>query len=1114
MKATAKHAEPARADEEFDAVVVGTGFAGAVTACRLAEAGTLLDRPFRICVLERGRRYGPDDFPAYPVDLFGQDDGTGNTFAPPPDFSRWSWTRDHGIYDVKDLGDAISVEAAGYGGGSLIYANVHLRPPRDVFDHRWPREFRNDRLEPYFDLTAYMLRVVTIPYKLVKTLELQRAGKALKPNLNDGWFLTPLAVNFEVDGCNTDGRPQQPCDLSGRCWQGCSRRAKNTLDLNYLARAEDGGADIRTLAEVTAIRREADDRYIVSYEDHLLPHRDTDASPAVRRCRTVLTRYLFLCAGSVNTTALLLRNRDGLRLPHPDRVGSHYFTNSDSFSAVFDCEQPQEADYGPTITAALLHDRPARGDFSQSLDFEDGRSKPARPPPAAGMTVRAMRDGKECGQAELTHDPILDWGHWMGRRSDRPPAAGALALTNITGTFKRGDKLEIDNVATALARSGLVRHRQWFLVEDGGYPPDLEKLIGVFRSPLWIRRNRFLEPPQPPLATRANQSPAQPLRLGRVAEAFGATSQHVTQPGPFERNFAVPQRGGNGEFFLADLLGEQLSTLFPGWFVTALGNDRQELIARAATIALPMLGRLLDEVSKDLSQNVDKDTLKAVGGRAQLDRTKLEALARGVVRQALQIVAGGEVALADRAVHHLLNPVPDTPGRLLELGANLLLWTLAYDAQIKQTALLLTMGRDPYRGRLWLEASPPARSRRSTPSASATRRAEVKATLPNRVLDDSHIAQERVLRQAAATWGGELRTNPLWTIFGKRVTVHSQGGCPMGRVTNALGEVEGCPGLYVMDAAAFPTSVGVNPSATIAAVAEFKIEQFIRSKVLDRGWVAKDMSSVAAWVDGLGRAELDPLNHKVRRLAKLREPPPDGRLGLSFNEAMTGFWTPPPNGEPPIDWADLGCFPRQLARFTTAEEDGFREDRTISTKLKIQADDLARLVSGHVGARPPKLRVTGKICTKDSTEKKVWKVGGDSFLQLFISGPNRSVAERFFRYDLQLTPENQSGNGSVFRLRALKVLKDAPGFDLWRDTSTLYFEMADSHRGVMRVSLDDFVRAQMPSITISGTQDVARQSWALLAFFKYFTTELLAVYGKQLDMMADLARRLFRGTYV
>jgi cholesterol oxidase len=44
-------------DPLFDAVVVGTGFGGAVAACRLAQANR------KICVLERGRRYEADDLP-------------------------------------------------------------------------------------------------------------------------------------------------------------------------------------------------------------------------------------------------------------------------------------------------------------------------------------------------------------------------------------------------------------------------------------------------------------------------------------------------------------------------------------------------------------------------------------------------------------------------------------------------------------------------------------------------------------------------------------------------------------------------------------------------------------------------------------------------------------------------------------------------------------------------------------------------------------------------------------------------------------------------------------------------------------------------------------------
>ena len=40
-------------ESAYDVVVVGSGFGGGVTACRMAEQG------MRVCVLERGRRFGP-----------------------------------------------------------------------------------------------------------------------------------------------------------------------------------------------------------------------------------------------------------------------------------------------------------------------------------------------------------------------------------------------------------------------------------------------------------------------------------------------------------------------------------------------------------------------------------------------------------------------------------------------------------------------------------------------------------------------------------------------------------------------------------------------------------------------------------------------------------------------------------------------------------------------------------------------------------------------------------------------------------------------------------------------------------------------------------------------
>jgi hypothetical protein len=47
-------------------------------------------------------------------------------------------------------------------------------------------------------------------------------------------------------------------------------------------------------------------------------------------------------------------------------------------------------------------------------------------------------------------------------------------------------------------------------------------------------------------------------------------------------------------------------------------------------------------------------------------------------------------------------------------------------------------------------------------------------------------------------------------------------------VVDAFGEVHGYPGLYVMDGAAVPTALGVNPSLTVAALAERSATTLVR----------------------------------------------------------------------------------------------------------------------------------------------------------------------------------------------------------------------------------------------------------------------------------------------
>jgi cholesterol oxidase len=80
------------------------------------------------------------------------------------------------------------------------------------------------------------------------------------------------------------------------------------------------------------------------------------------------------------------------------------------------------------------------------------------------------------------------------------------------------------------------------------------------------------------------------------------------------------------------------------------------------------------------------------------------------------------------------------------------------------------------------------------------------------------------MQAIAAELGGRAASNILWRLNAV-VTVHPVGGCPMGAtaadgvVDPGTGEVHGHPGLHVADGSVMPASVGVNPSLTIAAVA-------------------------------------------------------------------------------------------------------------------------------------------------------------------------------------------------------------------------------------------------------------------------------------------------------
>jgi cholesterol oxidase len=236
---------------KFDAIVIGTALRRGV--------GLSPDRGrLRVCVLERGRRFQREDFPVFPpADIPGPESDPAAAKVEAPDSGLLFWGMNHGMWDLRDLGEILAAQAAGYGGGSLVYANVHLRPPAEAFEEGWPDDYRAHKLERYFDLAAYMLDVKPYPKeapKLAKTGQLEGAAKQLRERVH--CFRPPLAINFGPPcpgATETIFGQSRDTVTSGECCFGCHAMA-GTLDLNYLALAVEGRrgalAEIRTLAEV------------------------------------------------------------------------------------------------------------------------------------------------------------------------------------------------------------------------------------------------------------------------------------------------------------------------------------------------------------------------------------------------------------------------------------------------------------------------------------------------------------------------------------------------------------------------------------------------------------------------------------------------------------------------------------------------------------------------------------------------------------------------------------------------------------------------------------------------------------------------------------------------
>jgi len=897
--------------EEFDAVFVGSGFGAAVTACRLAPLFTTS------CILERGRRYEAQDFPRVKLPEYLTADPDLTTSQRLPDVSRASWVLDQGLFDLRNLGRLRVVQAAGWGGGSLIYANVHLRPPDSTFAS-WPKEYRDSPLDDEYGYVARKLGAQPLPpdrrASLPKAELMRKAAERLKrPLADDGaqtnFFYPPLAIDFAR------------CNNCGNCTIGCQEGAKNTLDKNYLCEAERK-AEVRTLCEV--LRLEANElerekkHYRVVYYDHL-----------ERRQREISTPYVFLGAGALGTTEILFRSRKHGLIPDEaewekrsglDQLGKTFFGNGDNLGVVFDTDDYAAPSQGPTITTTVMH-------------------------------------------------------------------------------------VESD---AAAAQAG---SPTWFLLQDGGIPSSAEPLLGAFRSPQWLGRNRLTKARRRDLAWSQAQPGLDDRALADFELAAGDLATSL-----FQRRARLTAQ-------------ESLSGRFPLEWIAALPSSVRTWVSMVRDLS----DRARAEVSRFDERVLDKvarDTFylsKLFVDRGRLLDHIADTLAelfpplRRLLREQMGLAAAVDIA------------------KFLVLGA----------PPNQRTLLLLVMGPDPA-GMLTFDRHERLRLQWST-------RAQDAAS------GKLFALQERLMRDFAVELGGELRTNPDWTIGRHAVSVHAQGGCSMASepgskeempkgVTSPDGRVFGFRGIYVVDAAAFPGSVGANPSATIAAVAERKAR-----------WFAKDIRNKP-----LERRPPIPLITRLNSTGKtalIKSEP----VGITWQEHLAGFLV------------EVAATERlSPASLSELERRGGDKRTSLRLQLNVQLDDFDGFAHAFRGRNPrlPHATVKGKVFIGDEAVD----IADKSTLTFLAErdGPRGKLRllGMCYRLNLEVNPRVR-----IPRLVGQKYFREEPGQAVWSDLTTLFVRAERSkdlpeigYGGIARVSLRDFVNVQLPSFNALVEGDAVQAS--------------------------------------
>jgi choline dehydrogenase-like flavoprotein len=292
----------------FDALVIGSGFGGAMAAHRLVQAG------WRVLMLERGDWVARDHASRDPC----------ATLEFTPHYSKESAYRCISGAEGAEVGGLFCVGGASvfYGGASFRLREEDFTPSPDIVNGSgaaWP--FPYAALEPYYQEAEAILAVAgddtddpthprrSAPYpsQPPRLAQISRRFRDSARELGLHPFPIPLAINFSRD----NGR--SPCDNCRQCdTYACALRAKNDTDVAVVSPLRERGLVVRANTVATRLVRSG--------------RRITEVQAWDRSAGQTLSfraRHVLLAAGALASPHLLLASGLDRANPAGGAIGAY-----------------------------------------------------------------------------------------------------------------------------------------------------------------------------------------------------------------------------------------------------------------------------------------------------------------------------------------------------------------------------------------------------------------------------------------------------------------------------------------------------------------------------------------------------------------------------------------------------------------------------------------------------------------------------------------------------------------------------------------------------------------------------------------------------------------------